>query len=81
MKLAEKMRRFDTTDFVKMYGFTLNYPQTIVIESLKLGSLDISLRNCQKNIKTVCLIDAAQTLAKALLYLVSFFFFYNICFC
>lgn len=53
-----------------MYGFTLSSPLTFVVESIHMGPLDEFLRNANESVSTVCLIDAAYSLARALHYLV-----------
>lgn len=71
MNLAYKWSLLQSTELIKMYGFTLSSPYTMVIESTRLGPLDEFLME-NRNITIVCLIDAAFSLARALYYLVSF---------
>lgn len=70
MKLADKWSLLQSTELIKLYGFTLSSPYTMVIESTRLGPLDEFL-SANKTISIVCLIDAAFSLAKALYFLVS----------
>lgn len=70
MNLAYKWSQLQSTELIKMYGFTLSSPYTMVIESTRLGPLDEFLSDT-KNISIVCLIDAAFSLARALYFLVS----------
>lgn len=72
MKLADKWSNLCSPELIKMYGFTLSSPQTLVMESLKMGPLDEFLRSARKSVNLTCLIDAAYSLARALHYLVCF---------
>lgn len=70
MRLAEKWSNLFSPELIKMYGFTLSSPYTLVIESTKLGSLDDFLQKpVGQSISVVGLIDAAYSLARALHYL------------
>lgn len=70
MTLAEKWSNLSSSELIKMYGFTLSSPHTLVIESTKLGSLDDFLQKpVGQSISIVGLIDAAYSLARALHYL------------
>lgn len=71
MRLADKWSCLYSPELIKMYGFTLSMPHTLVIESTKLGPLDVFLRTSKQTISVLCLIDAAYSLARALYYLVS----------
>lgn len=71
MNLAYKWSQLQSTELIKMFGFTLSSPYTMVIESTRLGPLDEFLSH-NKSISVVCLIDAAFSLARALYFLVSF---------
>lgn len=68
--MANTLSVLNAPEFIKMYGFTLSIPQTLVLESTKGGPLDMLLKS-NKSVSTVALIEASHTLAKALLYLVS----------
>lgn len=70
MRLAEKWSGLFSPELIKMYGFTLSAPHTLVIESTKLGSLDQFLqRQPNHSVSVVSLIDASFSLARALHYL------------
>lgn len=69
MYLADKWSGLFAPELVKMYGFTLSAPQTFVIESIKMGPLDVFLRTQQQPLHVGCLLDAAYSLARALHYL------------
>lgn len=70
MYLAEKWSALESPELIKMYGCTFSWPQTLVIESTKLGSLDEFLQKQPKHtVSTVALIDTAYSLARALHYL------------
>lgn len=70
MRLAEKWSGLFSPELIKMYGFTLSAPHTLVIESTKLGPFDEFLRNHSKHaISMVPLIESAYSLARALHYL------------
>lgn len=70
MCLAEKWSNLFSSELIKMFGFTLSPPHTLVIESTKLGSLDVFLhRPVGQSISIVGLIDATYSLARALHYL------------
>lgn len=70
MRLAEKWSGLFSPELIKMYGFTLSAPHTLVIESTKLGSLDEFLqKQTPHSVSVVALIDAAYSLARALHYL------------
>lgn len=70
MRLTDKWSQLNSPALIKMYGFSTTSPYSYVIESIKLGSLNEFLRSAQKElVANVCLIDAAYTLARALLYL------------
>ncbi|XP_037047669.1 tyrosine-protein kinase hopscotch isoform X3 [Bradysia coprophila] len=68
MNLAYKWSKLQSTELIKMYGFTLSSPYTMVIESTRLGPLDEFLAD-NRSISIVCLIDAAFSLARALYFL------------
>lgn len=70
MNLAYKWSKLQSSELIKMYGFTLSSPYTMVIESTRLGPLDEFLA-VNRKISIVCLIDAAFSLARALYFLVS----------
>lgn len=70
MGLAEKWSNLFSSELIKMYGFTLSSPHTLVIESTKLGSLDAFLhKHVGQSISIAGLIDATHSLARALHYL------------
>lgn len=70
MRLAEKWSGLFSPELIKMYGFTLSAPHTLVIESTRLGPLDEFLRGHSKHaIPMVALIEASYSLARALHYL------------
>lgn len=70
MGLAEKWSQLLSSELIKMYGFTLSSPHTLVIESTKLGSLDGFLHKpVGQSISIAGLIDATHSLARALHYL------------
>lgn len=72
MKLADQWAKLDLQEIIKLYGVTLNQPISLVLESVEYGPLDEFLRTKKKmsQLKTVCLVEAAYSLAKALHYLV-----------
>lgn len=69
MKLAETWSKLFSPEFIKMYGFTLTQPYTLVLESTRLGSLDEFLKRQRPSIEAVKLIEVSYTLARALHYL------------
>lgn len=69
MRLAEKWSSLESPELIKMYGFTLSSPHTLVIESTKLGPLGEFLQKQPKPLSIVSLIDTAYSLARALHYL------------
>lgn len=69
MRLAEKWSNLFSPEFIKMYGFTLTSPYTLVLESTRLGSLDEFLQRQHPPMKMVKLIEVSYTLARALHYL------------
>lgn len=70
MRLAHKWSSLVSPELIKMYGFTLSSPHTLVIESTKLGPLDEFLQKQPKHtVSIVSLIDTAYSLARALHYL------------
>lgn len=69
MKLAETWSKLFSPEFIKMYGFTLTQPYTLVLESTRLGSLDEFLQRQRPSIEAVKLIEVSYTLARALHYL------------
>lgn len=70
MRLAEKWSGLNSPELIKMYGFTLSAPHTLVIESTKFGPFDEFLRSHSKHsISVVALIESAYSLARALHYL------------
>lgn len=73
VKLADKWAKLDLSEIVRMHGITLHQPISLVLESIRFGSLDEFLRNSKnrKDIKLLDLVETAYSLAKALHYLVS----------
>lgn len=69
MQLADKWAKLDLSEIVKLHGLTLCQPIAMVLESIPYGPLDEFLKNPQNKIKTVCLVETAYSLAKALHYL------------
>lgn len=69
MVVAEKWSLLNSPELIKLYGFTLSTPATLVIESIKHGPLDEFLR-AHNDVNVGCMIDAAHSLARALHYLV-----------
>lgn len=68
--LAENWSRLNSPELIKLFGFTITSPHIYVIESIRQGPLNEFLRTHEKTeVKPVCLIDAAYTLARALHYL------------
>lgn len=63
-----KWNKLNSSEFVKMYGFTLTSPHTLVFESARLGTLDEYLQRRPLLSKRL-LIEASLTLARALHYL------------
>jgi hypothetical protein len=76
MKLADQWAKLDLQEIIKLHGITLNLPISLVLESVEFGPLDEFLRAPKKGviIKTLYLVEAAYSLARALHYLVGFFF-------
>lgn len=73
VKLADKWAKLDLSEIVRMHGITLHQPISLVLESIRFGSLDEFLKNSKnrKDIKLLDLVETAYSLAKALHYLVS----------
>lgn len=69
MRLAEKWSNLFSPELIKMYGFTLTSPYTLVMESTRLGSLDEFLQRQHPLVSVKNLIEASLTLARALHYL------------
>lgn len=72
MRLAEKWSSLESSELIKMYGFTLSAPHTLVIESTKLGPLDefLQLKTPKLGVVSIIgLIDTAYSLTRALYYL------------
>lgn len=67
--LASKWSDLNSSEFIKMYGFTLSTPHTLVFESARLGTLDEYLQRLHLPLSKKQLIEAALTLARALHYL------------
>lgn len=69
MRLTEKWSPLISPELIKIYGFTLSSPYTLVIESTRWGPLDKFLQSSHRPFNTQALIDAAYSLARALHYL------------
>lgn len=68
MHLTEKWSPLISPELIKIYGFTLSSPYTLVTESTIWGPLDKFLQS-HRAFNTIALIDAAYSLARALHYL------------
>lgn len=70
LRLAEKWSNLFSPELIKMYGFTLTSPYTLVMESTRIGSLDEFLQKHHRpQVSVKNLIEASLTLARALHYL------------
>lgn len=69
MRLADKWCLLSHFNLIKMFGFSISNPYTIVTEFLRWGPLDIFLRRNYNLVSTNALIDVAYSLAKVLNYL------------
>lgn len=70
MELAGQWAFLQSNAIVRLYGITLRSPVTMVMDYIKLGSLDNYLQQNRTMMKLVDFIEAASYLASALWHLV-----------
>lgn len=68
MRLTEKWSSLSSPELIKIFGFTLTKPHTLVVEYTH-GPLDQLMRRFARPFGVIQLIDAAYSLARALQYL------------
>lgn len=69
MELAHQWAFLSSNAIVRLYGITLKSPISLVMEYVKLGPLDVYLRENKSLMKPVDLVEAASYLASALWHL------------
>ncbi|KAF5275199.1 hypothetical protein FQR65_LT04231 [Abscondita terminalis] len=69
LKLADRWGFLQSNALVRLYGVTVTGPVSMVLEQVRLGPLDVYLRDNKSRVKAEDLIEAASNLASALWYL------------
>lgn len=75
LEMGDKCILWQSDSLVNLRGIVLGNPQALVLDWIPLGSLDIYLKENCLHVESVELIEAASHIAKALWFLVRFYYF------